>query len=601
MQAAATSAKLGVLLQTYEHFVVDDYQRTYSWKREEISDLFNDLLDTMRSREEHFFGTLILHIDSNEAKLVDGQQRITTVFLLLTAIRDSLRKLGSHTINAHGHLPLDVLARVNRILYPSSSLNNHRYRPITFLQDIMNDYVMAFEEDRQGQPPKTNPLTLDFRKAISQARELVAGQIANIAEAEGKLLKLNDMLDVLLERFIVLQVTTTSISESMDIFLTLNSRGMPLGASDLVRGELMSQMSQGESDQAKKRIFASVSHAWETIVEQVEEPEVFLRHFLVSTTKEPVQKKRIFQKVTEDFAGLPAAARKELASKKWDDLKRAASNYQRVIQPDSKAPYFAELVATNQLIKSHRILAMTLMGQNLQEPVLTELIRLVFVLTFRWVGANKNAQILENFFQTASFDTLNGLPATELTERIRAQANFDVDIAATLRDEADSGVFGRNLLYVIDRKCNPLVDAVPLDGKTHLEHIAPKMPTDTWEVALLGRPQAEDGEYDSHIHQIGNLTLLDAALNQGLGQSPFDQKQSDPKRGYINAKYRIARDLENVNSWSLTEVALRTEWAMEAISEILHLEPMLGQPANFSVWLETKGHSALARKKTPLN
>ena len=73
-------------------FVIPVYQRNYDWKPEQCGRLFDDLVDVAKTkRGEHFFGSIVSQTPRGERVVIDGQQRITTVFLLLAAMRTQLR------------------------------------------------------------------------------------------------------------------------------------------------------------------------------------------------------------------------------------------------------------------------------------------------------------------------------------------------------------------------------------------------------------------------------------------------------------------------------------------------------------------------------
>jgi hypothetical protein len=114
-----------------------------------------------------------------------------------------------------------------------------------------------------------------------------------LATSEEKLSRINDFIDALRDRFLTLKVQTTNLSESLEIFLTLNNRGLPLGASDLVRGEILAKLGEGESEHKQSSIHKKVFEEWSDIADNVREVEVFLRHYLVATGSEKIQKKNL--------------------------------------------------------------------------------------------------------------------------------------------------------------------------------------------------------------------------------------------------------------------------------------------------------------------
>lgn len=73
-------------------FVIPVYQRNYDWKPEQCGRLFDDLVEVAKTgRNEHFFGSIVSQTPRGERVVIDGQQRITTIFLLLAAIREQIK------------------------------------------------------------------------------------------------------------------------------------------------------------------------------------------------------------------------------------------------------------------------------------------------------------------------------------------------------------------------------------------------------------------------------------------------------------------------------------------------------------------------------
>jgi hypothetical protein len=299
MEKSAQTPTLLEVVSSYNHLRVEDYQRTYAWQKEQIDEFLLDLNECTTVADSHFLGTLILQeSDNRTATVVDGQQRLTTVFITVAAIRDQLRKFSTSTIQAKttNERDINVVEKALDFLCYSRKLNDYRYDSSRFLRKIMQSCVLA-EPDKQVPVPSRDNLgkkvTLDFRKAILHIRSWLSTDLENYPDESDKLARVDSLLTTLLDRFIVLKVTTSSLNESLDIFLTLNNRGLPLGPSDLVRGEIMSVSSSGLDEDSQLKLHRRILEEWTTIVDQVVEPETFLRHYLVSTTKSKVQKKKV--------------------------------------------------------------------------------------------------------------------------------------------------------------------------------------------------------------------------------------------------------------------------------------------------------------------
>ena len=600
MQATASTQSLGQIVEHYRHFIVEEYQRTYSWEESEVEDFFEDLKECVTTGDQHFFGTLILHTRSGElpkegtARIVDGQQRLTTTMLFVAAARDELINLPNDVIRAPGHKDKKVKDICEDFLLPGTDLKVYRYQPISVLQDLYANCVMETNlKLRRKVPSSGNPLTKRFRRAITKIRALLADDLAKVLGDDEKLLRLDALLDALLNRFMVLQVSTSSLSESLDIFLTLNNRGTPLGAGDLIRGEIMNHLAYGESEESKRSRFLQVSKEWEELSANVSDTETFLRHHLVASHREPVQKTKIFDLMTNRFLGQNQAQKKVEAEQLWTELKISAQNYAKLINPDPKAEYFYHLTMLNGLAKSPRVLGVSVMSQAMSESHRKEAFRLIFVLAFKWFVAKKNAQDLEKKFQKLSCDLRESQNVSQLLSDLKREASFDLDPRMFFQDEPDKDFTGKAILHVIDRACYPHANVIALDSSVHLEHIAPQTMTSAWEIDLLGREQIDEDEYSSKVRQIGNLALLDGPLNKGLGQRSFAEKKNSPERGYKLGGFNQTCELVKVKNWSVIELDLRTEWLSESFNLAFNPEPLDAPLADWPTWLRAKGRGDL--------
>ena len=97
MEFRAEDISLGELFTNNSNtYLIPRYQRPYSWSREQITELWNDLLESYHEEEDFFFGTMIFcpNLSEKSISVVDGQQRFTTLTILYASIRDALREMG---------------------------------------------------------------------------------------------------------------------------------------------------------------------------------------------------------------------------------------------------------------------------------------------------------------------------------------------------------------------------------------------------------------------------------------------------------------------------------------------------------------------------
>lgn len=588
MQKNSSTVSLRQIVETYDQLLVDDYQRTYQWVSDQIDDLMQDLLDTVDQNDDHFFGTLILQeSDSRKATIVDGQQRLTTVFMFVAALRDEMLATGLESLQTQNQevMPVNVAEKLRKFLYFSNKYSDTRLTPNRFVRDLFAEIVMATKNKQKGIPQKHRRSTLAFRKAIGRTRELVANELGSL-DSEPRLARINTLIDTLFDRFLVLKVATSSINESLEIFLTLNDRGQALGPSDLVRGEVLSARGLGQTDDTQKKLQEEVATEWEEVMETVVEPETFLRHFLVARTGTKIQKKKVLKTVKEIIVGNTTEEKRLAAAVFWDDLTSAAETYGEIIKPSGQGKIRNYLELVQPLAKSQRIMLLPVM-KIVDDPISrTELVRLIVVLAFRWVVAGGNAQKLEDFFQEQCWFSKDPDFPEILAENLRDKIDsFAVDTGTYFRQEAGTSYVVRALLFAVDRILRGAANPLALDpGTIHLEHIAPQKATDHWRLVIA----PEDGKenYSAIVNLPGNLTLLDYKLNIQAQRKPFIKKRDEE---YKKSNSVITRDLQDFSSWDENLIDQRTTWLSEMFDLVWSTkEQNQEKVVGFGKWIQSK-------------
>jgi hypothetical protein len=591
MQANPNTPSLGSVVSEWEVLTVEDYQRTYSWQREEIDEFFGDLRETAANKEAHFFGTLILQSNTpGHASVVDGQQRLTTTYLTVAALRDAALSLPSDLISSPNELDVRVAAEAWKFLVPGRALDVPRFHSNRFLAKLLTECVLAKPEDQKEVPQRDTEITLRFRKAIRIIRENVRKELEGLETNEAKLLRIYELLKTLLEKFLVLRVVSADTNESLEIFLTLNNRGLPLGPSDLVRGMVMSSRGAPLSEKDRSRLFSRIFDEWKLITENVDEPEVFLRHYLVATGESKVTKKKVVLEVEKRINNADRQRNPEKATQFWNDLIETAELYSKIINPRDNSEMSYHLRILGGLLKSYRIFMIGLLKAKYSAAETSEIVRVLYVLCFRYVMAGENAQRLEDYFQTLCQEMSSGARSQEIKESLSKKTeSLALDTARYLSDEADSGFIGKAILHGINRKLAKNANDLILDKNTHLEHIAPNTSTDEWIRNLLDLPydasvESDEirQEYESLKSEIGNLTLLDEKLNIEAQQSVLDEK----KKIYHRSVYLIARELENkqIVRWNKGMVKNRTQWVAEMFDLIWAIEVNPSSIRGFNDW-----------------
>ena len=598
--STAGTEKLGSLLTSFNTLEVEDYQRVYVWNDENILSLFRDVTECLANKDDrdHFFGTLILQTDGSQspksAKVVDGQQRITTIMLIIAALRDALSDLESTELPGDDEeLGIDVKREAWKLLIHSRKLTDYRFHPNRLLRAIWETSVMPTpSEDRKPVPwgktksyEKATTLNKPFRKAVKFTRELIAQDLKAYEHDSEKLTRIYALLSTIRDRFTVLKVITSSIDESLDIFLTLNSRGQELKSSDLARGEILKKRTSGLTDEKEvQRIHKENLDEWNRIGQLVSDHDVFLRHFLVSTSDQQITKKQVLTEVGNRLNGTESDGLSDAkrAIDFWSSLSKAADVYGEIMSPTKgtvRTQKYLEMLEL--LMMSHRVLLLNVVGKVKSEVDLEEIVRLTFVLAYRWTLLGQNAQDLENFFRKTGRAFATSKDIDKLKAKLRSEISGLAEINPKKWETArDASAHARALLYMIYYLLNEDGSPVELD-KMHLEHIAPQAKTPHWSNVLFGEDDVDDDDYEDVITGAGNLTLLDPKLNIKAKNLDFSVKKKD---FYSRSKVDIVLDLMDFEEWSRDLINDRAQWLHEMFEVIWAIEKSSKQIKSYKQW-----------------
>lgn len=214
-----------------KRYLIPVYQRKYDWKLENCSQLYDDLKTIVRdNRDSHFFGSIVSAVAPNGSKIeyhiIDGQQRLTTVTLLLLAIRNLIAK--EKIVSGQGKLDEQINQRF--LISPWAKEEDQiKLRPVKSDRDALSG-LFGEEEDFD---PASN-LTLNYRFFCDQLLK----EEVTVDELYGAIGKLE-----------IISITLDPGDNAQLIFESLNSTGLALQEGDKIRNYIL--MGQTPKDQNK--------------------------------------------------------------------------------------------------------------------------------------------------------------------------------------------------------------------------------------------------------------------------------------------------------------------------------------------------------------
>lgn len=601
MDASGNVQGLKAALQNVGTVRVADYQRDYSWGPEEIDALWSDveLLLSAESQDEHFLGTLIFQrvgTNSNSFELVDGQQRLTTLFLFMVALLDQSRfhestslKIQGRTFNVAQEIENFILGEPDATS-PSKSARA-KLIPLAFLQKIFDKItdIELSREKRLEVVPKTakkgDPsasITLPLRRAYNHVDKKINENLADFKRgSDAHLEQVYKVLRVFMEKLKVLTIHTDDLEDSLDVFMTLNNRGTPLGVFDLFRGEILKARLETCQASARDELFQQSLEEWKSIMENLGSysADKYIRHFALVVNKEkvkdgsgephekpkPLTMKKLPRWTTEYISS--SANPSYAAEKLWEDVVAASDDYGYFLNPKGNnfTDYYLE--AMRLIGESYRVL---LLGINLRDENIwpdakrRKLLKICYKLMVKWQLSGGNAQELEGKFQALAQKFRRDGDVLDLCTALEKEASLKFDLEARLIQEAPiDDAMAKSLLLLLEG--NFTEHSVKIDFKeVQLEHIAPQKKTSHWH-ELIGE------DYGATISRLGNLVLLDSKINSKIQQSPFKEKC----KKYEESRLVTVRDLLSLNIWDLDAISSRQQWLARQLSDMVEMKQPL--------------------------
>jgi hypothetical protein len=594
---AGTIQSFESLVLEYSKLTVASFQRNYAWEISNIEDLYSDL----KEKTSSFIGCFIfqnMKVEADQlkvAEVVDGQQRLTTLFLFLAALRDAVMLLPEDHRVIPGNavaFSVDPASKILEILF-NGAPNLPRFDANPLISKLFLKNMLADPVNRPKVPVRASDgmASRSLRSAYYAIDELIKEDLLKFESDAEKLEWINQMR-LNISGLKCLRISSDAPQDALEVFLSLNSKGKPLSRADIIRGILLqTQCGVIDSERKIREIHEKMHGEWTELVNDFQAAnldegniEQFFRYYLLATESEKVQKKAAPKAVENrvDFAShkdkelkkeRTAVQKAHAATAIWEDIISYYPSYIAILKPSTKnfrTNYY--LTMLRALSDNYRILLMVLMylEENEDSQDVEEIARLCFALSLRHYLNGGNAQDLESAFQKIANELQQSKNLAEVISTLYTEIKR-VKINVRERFSKEVLALAKPTLHFIEwnlcdkQGISPANLPVWSSDDVHLEHIAPETPTSEWRLALSESPLSDE-EYEELIQQIGNKTLLDARINKSIKQSDFKKKKThyaDIKKtvfSYAKSSFFSTRELEKLPVWTSEQIKMRNEW-----------------------------------------
>lgn len=531
---------ISTVLKT-QRFRVPAYQRSYAWEPEHVEALLSDIQDAIRGKEsEYFLGSIVITGHSTSRHdVVDGQQRLTTVSLLIACIKEIFER--KNDVDAATSIKSDFLASTDR--------RTKEKEPKLILNEVDNELFQELIDnskniDRDKYPRQSHRRLLAAWECI----ESFLGKMCKASNDDEE--ELHAWLDYLESNLKVIVVAAPDDSNAFVIFETLNDRGLDLAISDLLKNYLF--LKSGDKIQETKNRWLSMVAILEGATD---DPLIvtFLRHVAMSKYG-LIREKELFQVVKRKVTS------KKNALEFSTELQAAAKVYSAILSSDHD--YWSQF---DQTI-GNCVGVLNLLGMTQIRPLLLAVLqkcekqklrkifsKLVSVaIRFQIVGG-VGGGTLERIYAETAKAVYEGKLKTDV-EIIRAFTSLPTDAAfqqafavASISKQSLARFYLRCLEMQANSKSNE--ETVPNEDpeKVNLEHVLPITLSESWTKSW----STDDAR--AYQKRIGNMTLLHSMANSKLGNDSFDSKKSV----YAKSSLSITKSISEYKKWDRQAVSIR--------------------------------------------
>lgn len=577
---------------------VPSFQRNYSWTSTQVEQFLSDIYSSATDNEPHFWGPIVVLRDPrklSELQVIDGQQRISTVMILLSLLRDQAINLTNPIINegAPGHF--DVGPVVRNFLFQAPLFNQTKFSGSYLINDVLQKYVLADPQGRDKLTVRGAKMSAATKKQTKELRAAYLKMSDSLAKKLNSMPE-NDRKDFVYSVFVALttnfEIHTMELTNEDDAYLlfeSLNDRGLRLNPSDLLKTFTLREIRDNSGSSTKSEAVEDALDEWDEAVKALGDYDFtkFLRHHMLTLTADKVQTGKIFsefKKRIESFGKLGAL-------KNLNEIKKASENYAHLLgEPKHQDVELRDAFERmNRYSDTHRVFLLGMMSCGLPIDSQRLLTRAVEYLSFRWIGAGANAQELETLYQKQvrilMADPSAAKAATVADDLVKAAPS---DVALEGLTRSDSVELQRYILRKIEASTGGAIAGAP-----HIEHLAPQGPAkddDYWYTAVAPKenadPDSETPVYEDYVTNWGNLTLLEAPLNKSIKNAQWPKKITGTAtyKGISASNYNMNNQIKTMKSWTADDILRREKWLAKCIKELVSAKWVNGAKLTIEMW-----------------
>lgn len=529
------------------------FQRDYSWTNEEWEDLWLDLMGTLRDDGEtaHYMGYLVLQsTDDKTFDVIDGQQRLTTISIIVLAVLKNIQRLIEAGNEAESNRRRQTQIQQTYVGYldPVTLVA----RPKLTLNRNNNNYFQTYLVPLGHLPQRGFRASEHLlRKAFEWFDKQVSAYLKASSGNEG--MRLAKLVEDVSDRLFFTVITVTDELNAYKVFETLNSRGVRLSATDLLKNYLFSVLDRGGEVDHELR---NLEDRWESIVGRLQSenfPDFLRVHW---------NSRRSFARQADLFKTIRAGVNTPQAVfQLLRDMEEDLDTYLALSSPEASDWPQAdkELAGVLKTFRVRQPFPLLLAGKRaFDAPDFTALLRATVVISMRFnvIGSYSTAEQERKYNEVAERVAKKDLD--KLGPTLLAMRSIYPD------DSAFRAAFAEKIIRTTDSRNNKVVRFILCALEKRLSNQDYSFTSDAYNIEHVLPQNAPDGwggfgndDADALIYRLGNMTLLQSGSNRDLGNVPYSEKRAV----YQQSGFAVTRKLATDNAeWTAERIAAHQNW-----------------------------------------
>jgi hypothetical protein len=540
-------------------FLIPEYQRPYSWTSDQIDTLFNDIWEFTCNEGgtdkegTYFLGSIVSYEnDRGEQEIIDGQQRITSIFLLLRAIYTKLNGVEEKTEEAK-----NFISKIEPLIWSTNKLTGK----VDYSSILLNSKVISETENEtlknileSGEIDKESED--NYSKNYNQILKLIEEKSVENA------LMIYQFIYALLNQVIILPITADSQETALTIFSTLNDRGLPLSDANIFKAKIYNHLKSKEEKEEFIEKWKELEEDTQDISESIQQLFYYYMFYL--------------RALENDRNSTTPGLRKYYSANKFkklleadilDDLRKIL-NIWKVIDDYSKNRIENESWSENKDILKVLDILTSYPNEFWKYPVIVYYLshkdKKEFEIKFLKFLRKLYVELLKKYIE---IPTINAVKANIL--KLNAEIiNSDkpiFDFKALPEDEIKEKIKTphRNAVRMLLKTLTYDIQDNLLEKKWEIEHILPVKWENNYDLRENEKVAKEK------IEHLGNKTPFEKKLNIIATNNYFSKK----KILYLNSEIKMTKEIGELksNKWDLDDIIERDIRMTDKIISILKL------------------------------